>query len=662
MAVLAVVAFHVGDSPIARNRGVGGVELLPGGFTGVDVFFVISGFVITALLLRRADRDGGVALRDFAARRVRRILPALALMSVVVLALGIVVLDPFGAQQFAARTSMAAALLGANVYLYRHTGYFDSSAAANPFLHTWSLSVEEQTYLLLPLGVALAAAVALRRRRSTAWCVGAGAVAVAATSFALAVALSAGWGTSVVQAPERLSFLAAPTRWWEFAAGALVAAWASHPRQLPRRVAAVLGIAGLVAIVGGALRLGPGTPWPSLWTLVPVLGTVGVLVAGATTNPAGQLLSSRPLGWIGDRSYAWYLWHWPCIVLAAAIWPSLAWIPAVAAVASLLPAAASYRWVEQPLRHDSSIVGRRAALLGAVCTGAVLLVGLIVLTGADRGWGLREEDGWYDRPEGRNVGCLQLNRDLRADWPETACTSPPPPGGAGTVLVLGDAQASGVTPAVIDAAASLGLGTTEWNRAGCPFLARAPLDAPGCGDWQVQAWSLVERLRPAAVVLAADESAYTGVAGSGELLGDADGNAPATDADAAANWAGALAATLDRLDALGIPAVVVGGAPDLGPTFPRDVQSLLRPHPPVPQVDLTAAQRRRSSVWEQQEQTVRDHPTATLVDPLPVLCDPVCRGVVDGVWRFHERNELTNAGSRLLTDELRTALGRLTGR
>ncbi|MFM7064522.1 MAG: acyltransferase family protein, partial [Actinomycetes bacterium] len=192
LAVLMVVAFHVGGSPVGGTRaGSPLAALLPAGFVGVDVFFVVSGFVITAMLLRERERTGRTSFRDFYARRARRLLPALALMTVLVLLLGVLVLSPFGPQQFAVRTALAANGFVANVFLYLRTGYFDATAAQNPFLHTWSLSVEEQTYLVLPLGLAAAAWVGARRQREHA-AMTVAVVLVSVVSLVLMLALSGG--------------------------------------------------------------------------------------------------------------------------------------------------------------------------------------------------------------------------------------------------------------------------------------------------------------------------------------------------------------------------------------------------------------------------------------------------------------------------------------
>ena len=658
-----VVAFHVGGSPVGGTRSGSPLgAVLRAGFVGVDVFFVVSGFVITAMLLRERDRSGRTSFRDFYARRARRLLPALALMTVLVLLLCVLVLSPFGPQQFAVRTALAANAFVANAYLYLHTGYFDATAAQNPFLHTWSLSVEEQTYLVLPLGLAAAAWVGAKFRRERTAMVVAVAL-VSAASLALMVALSGGWRPGGAEAPVRLAFLGTPARLWEFGAGALLALGWRHVERVPRPVAEVLGAGGLVALVVVALRLDPGLPFPGPVTVVVVAATTAVLAAGAHPTLVTRGLSVRPAVWLGDRSYAWYLWHWPLIVLAVVVWPR-SWVaPAAAGVLSLVPAWASHRWVEQPVRFDPRVVGWRAVRLAALCIGGVAVVGAGVLLGASRGWGLVEPDGWYDLPDGRNVGCHVFNRDNDVEFPGEVCTTRPPGVAAGTWLVLGDLTADSAAPAVVAAADRLGYGTVQWTRSGCPFLVRPPVHSPGCAEWQRRAWALVDEVRPDLVVLSADSPAYTTAARAEEELARPDGSHPTSGADAVRQWADSLRATVGELRRRGVPVMFVGAPPAFEGEFPRDRLSLLRPRPDLPSPTRAQAAARRAAVWAA-EQRVLVGPGVAVVDPFGPLCDQGaasdrCPVWVDGTWRYYDDRHLTVAGSQLLVDDVADAAARL---
>ncbi|MEA2126057.1 MAG: hypothetical protein QOI80_2839, partial [Solirubrobacteraceae bacterium] len=345
IAVLYVVVFHAG---------------LPwdGGFTGVDVFFVISGFVITGVLAREQHATGRLDLWRFYSRRVKRLLPALAVMLVAVSILGVVA-APVGGVTNGTGTGIFAALFSANLYVYRlSTGYFDLDSELNPLLHTWTLGVEEQLYVGFSL-LLLASWALARRRGGDGRAIVLGAVAaVTVGSFAVALA-----------APEKLAFYGSPARAWEVGVGALIALLAVWIRRLPARAAAALGVLGAAALALTGPLVGEGSGTPAVSVLLPVAGTCALLAAGTSAaTVTTRLLSWSPLVWIGDVSYSWYLWHWPLIVFATALWPSDGSGPAaVAAAVSLLPAWLSYRYVENPIRFNPRIQGRRVLALAATC-------------------------------------------------------------------------------------------------------------------------------------------------------------------------------------------------------------------------------------------------------------------------------------------------------
>ncbi len=379
IAVLMVVAYHAG-LPI------------PGGFVGVDVFFVISGFVITAMLRRESAATGGVRLGAFYARRFQRLGPALALMVSTVVLASVFLLSPLGPQQTVARTAIGAMLLSANVVIARSTGtYFDPPAATNPLLHTWSLSVEEQFYLVFPL--ALAAAWSFGRGKGRAWLpivvVGAGGL----VSFGLTVL-----GTFTGPSPEIVGlngFYAAPVRAWEFAVGALVAL--STMRL--RRAEPYLGAIGLVMLAAAPWCITSATPSPGTWTLLPVVGTALVMV-GATDERSviARVVGAPLLVATGDVSYAIYLWHWPLIVFATTLWPDAPRAPWVAALLSAAPAIASYAWVERPVREARGLTGARLARLVGIVLGPTLALATTLL--------VVSQVYWLPQVDGRDVAAV----------------------------------------------------------------------------------------------------------------------------------------------------------------------------------------------------------------------------------------------------------------
>src|SRR5262245_18987770 len=338
LAVLLVVAYHAG-LPVE------------GGFIGVDVFFVISGFVITGVLVRQCSAEGRIDFRGFYTRRIRRLLPALALVVSVTSVISILVQPPNGEQQQTAQTALGAMLLSANVVIPRLSdNYFTFAATANPLLHTWSLSAEEQFYLgfpaLLLLGLAFTPSRSFGGWRPILVVAGASAASVVLLLVSTYASLSVA-SLGVIADP----FYSSLTRAWECGAGALVALAAGTVRRCPPRLLLIGGLAGTVIVLASAVRINQSAPFPGVVAFVPVFGTALILASGvAQPNPLVRGLSIRPLVWIGDLSYSWYLWHWPAIVLGRLIFPGVVRIAILSAAASLVPAFLSFRFVENPIR------------------------------------------------------------------------------------------------------------------------------------------------------------------------------------------------------------------------------------------------------------------------------------------------------------------------
>jgi peptidoglycan/LPS O-acetylase OafA/YrhL len=308
---------------------------LPGGFIGVDVFFVISGYLITLLVLSELA-TGRFSLGDFYRRRVRRIVPALLLVLATSLLVGWYTLLPGEFRWFGSSLLWCAPFL-ANVFFAHATGYFDPGADSNVLLHLWSLGVEEQFYLVWPLLLLLAVRCGVRTQVL---------VAVFATSLAISL-----WGARA--APLVHYYLPGP-RAWELTAGGLLAAHTldGSTRHPWPPLTALLGI---VLIFGGARWLNAGDAFPGLWGLVPCGGALLLIGAGARARVNHALLAHRAMVWLGRRSYSLYLWHWPVLSYARIVCgrepPALELAAAV--VLSLLLADLSYRLVEEPLRRGA---------------------------------------------------------------------------------------------------------------------------------------------------------------------------------------------------------------------------------------------------------------------------------------------------------------------
>jgi peptidoglycan/LPS O-acetylase OafA/YrhL len=328
VAVLLVVVSHVLGAP-------------RGGYVGVDVFFVVSGFLITGLLLREHERTTRIRLRDFYVRRVRRLLPAAVLVLAVTNVAAALLFTGERAGQ-ALRDSLWSLGFLANVrFSAIGTDYFDQTRPASPVQHYWSLAVEEQFYLVWP--VLLVVALELGRRR------GAGAV------LALITAGSLAWSLHATAADSTAAYFSTSARAWELGVGALLAvgARAGLVQQLPRRVAVALSWLGLAGIVLSALLITERTPFPGVAALLPVACTALVLQAGEAGAADRNLLLVNPVSrYLGRISYSLYLWHWPVLVLSVAVLPA-SLLVVVPLVASLVLASLCHHLVEEPVRRSA---------------------------------------------------------------------------------------------------------------------------------------------------------------------------------------------------------------------------------------------------------------------------------------------------------------------
>nr|WP_231964533.1 MULTISPECIES: acyltransferase family protein [unclassified Mycobacterium] len=370
VAVVAVVLFH------AEVPGLGG------GFVGVDVFFVISGFLITGMLWREVDANGTVGLRRFYGARARRLLPASAAVGVATLIASTALLPPLQAKVVIG-DGIASALYVSNLwFIGQNVDYFGGHLAASPFQHYWSLGVEEQFYLVWPAMI-IGMAWLIRRRRKSADGPASGGpylailALVAVSSFALSLLMS-----YLVPAA---AFFSLPTRAWQLAAGGLVALTAGRWRRLPPRTAAITGWAGLALILLACTWLGPATLYPGIAALLPTIGAVLVIGAGcaAATQGCGRVLAIPQMQAIGRVSYSWYLWHWPVLVLTPALLGHPLGLAGrlTAALVSAGLAVLTLRYLENPLRFAAPI--RRSALaslgLGAAATATAVAVGAALL-------------------------------------------------------------------------------------------------------------------------------------------------------------------------------------------------------------------------------------------------------------------------------------------
>jgi peptidoglycan/LPS O-acetylase OafA/YrhL len=527
VAVLVVLLSHAGFG-------------FAGGYVGVDVFFVLSGYLIAEIAWRelRANRFSVVGFWE---RRARRILPALVVVGAVTLAAGWLVSLP---DQYAAlgRSVAAQAVFGANVHFWSITDYFARAAEVQPWLHTWSLAVEEQFYVVAPLLLLL-----LFRMRSARGVPGPALLAaVIAASFA--------WSVHAVARAPLAAFYLLPARAWELLLGVALAL-ATAPGALLRQLDAPSGsrrglretaaLVGLALIVGCALAYDKSTPFPGLAALPPCLGTALVLWATADASTVvGTLLARSPLRFVGLVSYSLYLWHWPLLALARqdTLAPPPVATRTALLVLSLLLASASWRLVETPFRERRVLPSRRGFALWAVLAlGATLASGAVVAWtgGVPQRFApevLRLLDARKDRAFLRSVPIA----DVRSGKVVRI--------GAGTsdaqprLLVWGDSHAMAALPAfdaLLDERGMAGVAVVYVSTAPLVGFVREANAAVGLGEhapeWADAVIAYATEHRIADVVLIANWSGYRSV-----------GGARSTEVEAA------LIATVERLAHAGI--------------------------------------------------------------------------------------------------------------
>ena len=355
VAILLVVLFHCD------------VPGFLGGFVGVDVFFVLSGFLITGILVHEIQTTSRLNLLEFYARRARRLLPAFAVTLVATLLIGTFILTP-QELDLAARAARSAAFHMSNLFFDKHAGdYFSPNVQSNPLLHTWSLAVEEQFYLFWPLLILLS----VRWWRSTN---------VLITLLAGLTLISLGIGIGFTLKGGTFAFYELPARAWEFGIGGLALFLSRKKLHAFSRWGPAMGWLGFLAVLGTAhgLSLMSAASFPGWIALIPTLGTAAILIAG-TEQPyrgIGVLLASSPLQRLGTLSYSWYLWHWPFLVFSAALLPSLS-VPGKVAVAaiSLAVATVSHHFVERPIRFHHALLKRPALSVGLAAAVMVFSLG-----------------------------------------------------------------------------------------------------------------------------------------------------------------------------------------------------------------------------------------------------------------------------------------------
>jgi peptidoglycan/LPS O-acetylase OafA/YrhL len=665
-----------------------GLPFLPHGYVGVDVFFVISGFLITSLLLRELARTGTVSWRRFVSRRIRRLLPA-AVLVLGVVAVTTSVLVPGRRGREIGGDVAASALYAVNwVLAGRSVDYLAADARPSPVQHYWSLAIEEQFYVVWPLClIALAAAVRLASRRGpmpspsgrmgpSLRGVGLVLAAISVPSFALSV-----WHTST--APDR-AYFTTTTRIWELGIGAGLAVWVAGRPDLSRRPprgAAALGWLGLATILAVAVALPPRTPWPGATALLPTAAVAAVLWSGWTGTPGGpvRLLGWAPLVWVGGLSYSLYLWHWPAAVFAGEVWGGRA-APALAVLLSVVPAWVGYRLVERPVHHSPRLAGRTrpTVALGAALSlgGAALALPLVLAPSPFRttppggelpsvaqlgaatladppsaqqsvyavdDWGWLTPDperAGQDRPAA-DVDHCQV--DEHTDEPVRCDFGPSSPT---TVALVGDSKAMQWLPAIQRVAHDHGWHVVTYGKSSCAFSAGGAALAgrpyPSCDRWSADVLRRLLADPPSAVVTSSHaDRAWDGSSATPRPL------------------PGRLARQWHTLEAAGIPVAVVADSP----ASPDNLDDCISRNPhELTRCSFDRAEAVASSGRSAQRAALAQEPAARLVDLTQWICPvPRCPVAIGHVAIHRSGDHVTATYAATLAPRLEGLLVAMVG-
>jgi peptidoglycan/LPS O-acetylase OafA/YrhL len=647
VAVVTVVLCHAG------------LAVFAGGYVGVDVFFVISGFLISGLLVGELERTGRISLSAFYGRRAKRLLPMAAILLAFVAVLSAILFSPLRRDQVSGDI-VASALSVVNWRFAAHAiDYFASTQEASPLQHFWSLAVEEQFYLVWPSLLLIVTWWRRRAGKSVRPVVWAALVVIAAGSFAYGVYLTANVAS--------VAYFSTLTRAWELAVGGLLALLLTGRgsaviRRIPRPLAYAIGAAGLVAIGLATVLYSESTAFPGTAALMPVLGAAAIIFAGVAAPL--PVLDVAPMRYVGKISYSWYLWHWPLLVFASEQWGPLSARQGLAVVAfSLVPTIVGHHLIEERFHRSPTLSARpaRALRLGAVCIAVAVVGGLLLSSTAPsvRTASAREVAGAAALTSGaaiqRTADKLRPNpRDADGDQPKMyggcfvgheGLDSPACVYGdrhsKTTVVLFGDSHAMMWGPAMDAAAKRRGWRLVTLAKQGCTVadvpIYNAPLgrEYDECDTWRARTLRRIAREKPSLIVVDS-VSRY-------EVM-DGDSRSAPYSQESVRGLTDGTARTLRRLRATGAPVVIMGGTPTAPTNVPACVSDALH--------DLeTCAFAKAGSV---EGPPVNADAAArvgdvTVVDALPVLCPgDTCPAVIGDVLVYRDNNHITATYSRTL--------------
>ncbi len=644
-----------------------GFAFADGGYVGVDVFFVLSGFLITSLLIKEVFDTGKISIAGFYARRARRILPAASAVTIATV-IGTWLWFPITRFEAVMQDAFTVIVYVINYrFVAESTEYLNADQMPSPFQQYWSLAVEEQFYVVWPLlllGLLLLMKRAPRRMLNLA-------ITVCIGIFVLSLIAS----VLVTETSQPTAYYAAHTRAWELAGGALLALTLQTWKRIPKAVAIVLGVVGLAAIVFSGVRYTEATPFPGYTALLPVLGTMLVIVAGTARgkNPVSSLLSTGPFQFVGKISYSLYLWHWPILILAPLaldVEPSLL-LSAVLLAGTFTVAQFSYEYIETPIRTAKLLKGNIMGLAtGVLCSLLGIAMVLTLTLGFSK---IPEDDGPVDLAEIEETQDLTALQEMLREGLETERVpdglTPPLAGieddrpvtyhndchlsfeevdlpdgcvygdaGSDTQVVLfGDSHAAQWFPALDAVADKHGWSLLSRTKSSC-----TPVDVPmestqndgeytQCGEWRSKVFDEIDEIEPELVVIGNSDAVS---------IMDAEGSG-------AQEWKDGWTDTLDRVSASAGAVVTLTDTPwatgeaaaDCLSLHEDSVKECLRDDP----YTIAHEELRQAGLEAQEEAGV------SIIDTEPWLCiDGQCPLIVDGMGVYRDKHHITTPYSKSL--------------
>lgn len=633
IAVALVVLEHAGG-------------LLSGGYIGVDIFFVISGFVITEQLLLSYQKNDGMSMSDFYSRRARRILPAASLVIITTLLGSLLILSPGLEHSKAAGAGLASMFFVPNLRYIFEGGYF--FLAADPFRHFWSLGVEEQFYLVYPAFLFVLFRISKRNQaRFTKSFLGS-IIIVSLVSFAISALLSL--GVRITPLPTRIGFFGTPFRAWEFLTGAGVSGIGFIFQRRPsRNWSLLIGILGAVLILWPALAYDEFTLFPGLTALPVVAGTALLIFSGYTNTAVSQTFSFKPLILLGNISYGLYLWHWPMIVFSERLWPDnhsaiLFSVGLAIAISSI-----QFRFFENPIRRNEALRGKNALILLFSTSFLVIVsvVGFVKVSGT--GLGL-SDSALFDRPFSLGSDC-----GYESDWQRVLERCGSEGISATRVLLLGDSQSAAISDGFIGAAKALNASYSLISANSCPIHARPNELRKQCAEFQDNVKNMVSYFRPTVVVVANASDLYVSRGGYGKpdtLIRDSKGEFPQNYQQALENWTNGVRDALSS-DWFGSAKIIYV---HMSPNPPAIGPSVLKPNLRDVKFRLSS-QFDRNEIIAEEKRVLKTLDNVLTIDPAESLChNDICQTQVDDGPIYSDPYHVNSRGARLLEPALLQAL------